>query len=404
MKIAYIIADRYISVYGLKGASIHIRETIAAFTSLGHEVFVYAASQGDANSQEIANITEIGPDTVTLDQTELDAGDMRRVKEILSLRLADRIRDHVIEVGKRQKFDFIYERYSLFSQAGVEVSAQLGVPVVMEVNSPLILEQLEYRRLVHLERAREIEKTVFQSAHRVITVSSEVRDYVLTVATEKSHTNSVCVVPNGVDCSRFHPWVLPAKLSIAPESIVVGFVGSLKQWHGLDILLEAFREAFAVMPELHLLIVGEGPMRGWIEGFREGANLTDHITLTGWVDNQRLPTIIKNMHISVAPYPKLDDFYFSPLKLFEYFAMGVPVIASDIGQISQIIEHKKTGLLCEPGNKEELVTNIHSLATNAELRRTISRSAIEVSSAHSWQDNVTSIIESVKPLINCESA
>ncbi len=82
-----------------------------------------------------------------------------------------------------------------------------------------------------------------------------------------------------------------------------------------------------------MLIVGDGPMRGWIEGFLTGTRLAERAVLTGWVPHDVLPGLVARMDIATAPYPQLNDFYFSPLKLFEYMSAGRAIVASRIGQI-----------------------------------------------------------------------
>lgn len=395
MRIAYLVADRHIPLHGRKGASVHVQETVAALISLGHDVVVYAADAGIATVGTVL----IGCEVVSVELTSMPPArgtrERRAFKEREAIQLADRLCRRVIDEGERQLFDFIYERYSLFSRAGIEAAARLGVPALVEVNSPLIEEQLEFRQLVNLDLARGIERAVFSRATCVLTVSREIRDYVLSVTTESSATRRVRVLPNGVDVERFHPGVDPAESGIPAGRVVVGFSGSLKYWHGIDILLEAFREARRGSPALHLLVVGDGPMRDWINGYRQGAGLCDWITLAGWIDNPELPAALANMDIAVAPYPQSSSFYFSPLKLYEYFAMGVPVVASAIGQIDEIVEHDKTGLLCEPGDVRGLAAGLVRLARDEPLRQRLAGHAVAIAAANTWRHNAQKILAAV---------
>jgi len=177
----------------------------------------------------------------------------------------------------------------------------------------------------------------------------------------------------------------------------VGFVGSLKPWHGIDTLLLALRDMSGEPP--HLLIVGEGPMREWIEEFVHSANMNNRVTLTGWVDNQSLPSYIQAMDIAVAPYPAMDDFYFSPLKLFEYLAMGVPVVASSLGQVNKIVKHNVNGLLCQAGDVRDLTEKLRRLADDPDLRKTMSKHAVDTAGERTWRCNAMDIIDIVTPLV-----
>jgi len=157
MNIAYIIADRHIPVFGEKGASVHVQETIASLTALGHKVTVYAARCGEQNHDS-------------------------RFKENQAIVVADRIRDAVVRDADSHGFDFIYERYSLFSKAGVEAAESLAIPALIEVNSPLVQEQLAFRKLVNLQDARAIEAHVFTHASSLLAVSDEVREYIFSIS------------------------------------------------------------------------------------------------------------------------------------------------------------------------------------------------------------------------------
>ncbi len=127
--------------------------------------------------------------------------------------------------------------------------------------------------------------------------------------------------------------------------------------------------------------------------------------LIGAVSHEEIPGLITSMDVCLAPYPSLTDFYFSPLKIFEYMACGVPVVASNIGQITEIIEDGINGFLCEPGDNEMFADKILDLKNNDFLRKQISKNAIESVVLHSWDNVVNKIIGAInlKKIVN-ESA
>ena len=73
------------------------------------------------------------------------------------------------------------------------------------------------------------------------------------------------------------------------------------------------------------------------------------MTITGAVAHEAVPRYLAEMDVGVAPYPDLPTFYFSPLKIFEYAAARVPIVASAVGQIAEILVHRKSALLHPPG-------------------------------------------------------
>lgn len=380
MRIVYVSADRGIPVFGEKGASIHIQEMMRAFASLGHDVRCVAARQGDGETR--GQIVEEIAQTV--------AGASRAEKERAAMAQADAIEAHLIELHRDWPFDLIYERYSLWSAAGVRAGRSLGVPVVTEINAPLLLEQAEYRSLVSADAAKAIEREVFQTSTALAAVSRQVADYVIGAG---ASTARVHAIGNAVDTGFFHPNTPAAKLPGVPnDAFVVGFTGSLKMWHGVDTLLEAFRQFRANEPRAHLLILGDGPKRSWIEGFVAGAGLADAVTMMGWVDHQELPPLIARMDVATAPYPKSEAHYFSPLKLYEYLAMGRPVLASDIGQISEILSNSDAAILLPPGDAKALARAMEHLSKTPLRLRSMSGHAAKEGARHDWKGNAEAVL------------
>ena len=300
------------------------------------------------------------------------------------------------ELHNNNPIDLIYERYSLFSDCGLQASKTLNVPIMLEVNSPLIEEQQRYRNIVHIEQAKRIEYALFSQVDRIATVSDEVSNYVLTKGASRQQ---ILVMPNAVDIEHFHPRVSANKQFQSENVLTIGFVGSLKAWHGIEYLMKAFQTLLSTRDNCRLLIVGDGPLRSWLEGFISGAGLEPNVCLTGWVDYDALPGIMKNMDIAVAPYPELDDFYFSPLKIFEYLAMGLPTVASSSGQIQDIIQSNENGVLVSPGDSEGLVKALSGLIDAPELRAAIGLKAREYATHRSWRNNAKQLISSM----NCDT-
>jgi glycosyltransferase involved in cell wall biosynthesis len=204
----------------------------------------------------------------------------------------------------------------------------------------------------------------------------------------------VHVIGNAVDTRHFHPSVPPARVGTIPgDAFVVGFTGSLKMWHGIDTLLEAFRRFRAAEPRAHLLICGDGPKRGWIDGFVAGAGLGRAVTLTGWVDHARLPPLIARMDVATAPYPASEEHYFSPLKLYEYLATGCPVVASDIGQTAELLAGSGAALLLPPGDAEALARAMADLAADPTRRSAMAAAAAVEGARHDWTRNARRVLD-----------
>lgn len=389
MRIAYVLADRGIPVFGSKGASVHVCEIVNAFAELGHQVTLFAVRKGQENRQLNAEIINVKANDDT-DYSNLEEEEKSRLHELYLIRLNDAIHQEILQSHSKDPFDFIYERYSLFGTAGVDVSQELNIPCIIEVNSPLVKEQQNYRALYHLKEAEQVEAKVFNEATFLSAVSNEIKSYLLS---KQIDSKKIHVVPNGVNADKFHPDVNPSKAFPIEGNTVIGFSGSLKPWHGLEVLMEAFQILTNQCSDYHLLIVGEGPLRNRIEDFSHNSGIENQVTITGWTQHDDLPGLLKLMDIAVAPYPELDNFYFSPLKLYEYMAVGKPVVASKIGQIDNLIEDGVNGLLVKPGDARTLASILQKLSNDLGLQRAIGSAAVKSVKEFTWQGNAKKVIK-----------
>ena len=175
-------------------------------------------------------------------------------------------------------FDLVYERHALFSSSAMRFARLRGLPGVLEVNAPLVEEQLAHRRLAHPARARSMAREALCAASLRVAVSHGVVDGHRAYGLDR---DDFLVCPNGVDPARF-AWDIPtARTRETRESFTIGFLGTLKPWHGLDVLLEAFGLLAVRDPAYRLLVVGDGPQRERIESFCAQAGLSGRVELTG---------------------------------------------------------------------------------------------------------------------------
>lgn len=379
MRIAYVCADPGVPVFGRKGSSVHVQEVIRAMVRHGADVTLFANRFDGEAPPDLASIAvETLPQAPKGDPAE-------REQRLLAgnLELSDRLR-------ARGPFDLVYERYSLWSHAAMEHAAASGVPGVLEVNAPLIEEQANHRDLVDRPAAEDVARRVFSAASVIAAVSEPVRAY---VESYPATSGKVMVVPNGVNPERFPEEIDPAILP-EPGTFVVGFVGTLKRWHGLPVLVDAFERLHTMDSGMRLLIVGDGNERDALEADVAARGLQQSVTFTGAVAPADVPAYLASMDAGVAPYPDLQDFYFSPLKVFEYMAAGLPVVASDIGQMTDAITHRVTGMLCAPGDATALADALGELRVDHDLRLSMGKAARStVLKQHTWDGVVSQVLD-----------
>jgi len=158
-------------------------------------------------------------------------------------------------------------------------------------------------------------------------------------------------------------------------TFTVGFVGTLKPWHGLSVLIEAYALVLERSPNARLLIVGDGTEKEKLRADLFSRNLLDKAHFTGTVAHTDVPGLLVSMDVAVAPYPNLADFYFSPLKVYEYMAAGRPVVASNIGQLRKLINHDVNGWLVPAGDPTALAHALVRLRNEPLLRARLGQAA-----------------------------
>jgi glycosyltransferase involved in cell wall biosynthesis len=369
MNVAYVCADPGVPVFGRKGASVHVREVLKALQQRGANLTLFARRTGGDPPPGLEQIRLVQLPPVKTD-----------IEQERELRLLASNDDLAGALASASPFDLIYERHSLWSHAAMELARERNIPGFLEINAPLIEEQATYRSLFNPDLARDSAARAICAAAAVGAVSEAVAEYARDLA--PGHVG-IHVVPNGVDTGRFHPDVSPA-LPAQPGITTVGFIGTLKPWHGIETLVEAAALASRKAP-IRLLIVGDGPQRATIESMAGQLGISGFTVFTGAIDQELIPSYLASMDIAAAPYPALDRFYFSPLKLYEYMASARAIVASRIGQIETTIEHGGTGLLVPPGDAAALADTIVDLARNRAQRLALGHAARRQAIArHTW--------------------
>ena len=288
----------------------------------------------------------------------------------------DEVRKRLAEIGP---VDLVYERFSLGSVAAMEHARATGAVGVLEMNGPRVEKAAARGVLADPDHAQAAAARAVEAATAVAAVSEEVAAY----ARAKFPAARVETIPNGVDPERFPAALLEAR-EAALRPFTVGFVGTFKPHHGLETLVEAFTSVRSTQPEARLMLVGDGRARGSMAERLGEAGLTAAADFTGAVPPSRVPDLLAQMDVGVAPYPARRS-YVSPLKVFEYLAAGLPVVASGVDQLAGLIRDGETGVLFEPENVAALADALEHLAVDRERRATLGRAGrAAVLAHHTW--------------------
>ncbi|MDP8256839.1 MAG: glycosyltransferase family 4 protein [Candidatus Alcyoniella australis] len=305
-----------------------------------------------------------------------------------------------LDVAARNRIGFVYQRHSMLAFSGAAVARCLGVPLFLEVNSPLSL--LEKGVAGRMLLVRFFETTAFALAQRIGVVSDMARE-LLMQADPRVKAADVLANPNGVDARMFAPEAARPGLrhehGIAQDAFVVGFSGAFSFWHGIETLIEAFCDFAAERPGARLAMLGSGGERAKYEAKLDERGMLDRATFFGVVPFEQVPSHLACCDALVSPQVPFigKTFHGSPIKLFEYMAMGKPVVASDIGQLAQVVRHEHSGLLFEPGNAGQLARCFQRLYNDPQLARRLGANARqEVLQYYTWERNARRIIEALR--------
>lgn len=303
-------------------------------------------------------------------------------------------------VEDESDFDFIYQRYSRFNWTGVALSLAKGIPLALEYNGSEVWISKRWDPVGQLWLLKRFERLNQRAADFIFVVSEVERRNLIAAGVDEA---KIIVNPNGVDPEVFRPGCggneIRSRLGIA-DRVVIGFLGTFGPWHGAPILAEA-ASRMSKSTRCHFLFIGDGDERPVSEEIIERGGVS--ATFAGRIPHHEAPAYLDACDILASSHvPSKDgtEFFGSPTKLFEYLSSARPVVASRLGQIADVIEDEKNGLLVEPGNVRELAEAIERLAMNESLRNRLGESGRQtVIEKFTWQQNAARVFDAMEKLL-----
>lgn len=378
MRITVLCSDLGVRVPGTKGASLHLEAVIRGFLAAGDQL-------------QVIGVAGHGPPPPGVDAVLLPhPGRAEGLKQALNkLAFADALSQQAAERVAAFCPEVVYERLALFGNVGMTLAAAGGATHVVEINALLTQEEAAWRSLHLADEAVRRERAVIAGADLRVAVSEEVAAAVWKI---EPHASTV-VVPNGVDVDLFGK--LPtrasarAQLGVPPGAFAMCFTGTIRPWHGLDVALRAL----AHLPQHYMLVVaGDGEIRGELEALAREMNVAERVRWLGHVSHDRVPAVLAACDVALAPYPPLEHFAFSPLKLYEYLAAGVPVVASDLGQIRHVLSDGRFGGLVTPGDIHALVKAVLDVGNDGATARAAAEAGRDYALAHhGWNRRIEAL-------------
>ncbi len=381
------------------GQAVHIEEMIEALRSEGHEVRVVAPGGSVATIGATSNLSRGGQMGGGVDWVRrLKAILPKAIYELMELAYSLVAYRKLLVAAREFRPDVIYERYNLFLLAGILVKRRLGLPLLLEVNSPLVLERSRHGGgLAMVRLALWAEGTAWRGADKVLPVTRVLAGYVQAYGVP---VDRIEVIPNGINRAHFAhaPGPQEAKARLGMQGrLVLGFTGFVRDWHGVDRIVEWMSTAQAPK-NIHLLVVGDGPVREALEQQALCLGLADRVTFTGVIHRDQVPAHVAAF--DVALQPAVTE-YASPLKLMEYLVLGKAVVAPRTPNLLEILTDELNALMFDEvisGSFEHALTRI---CTSSELRAKLSQGAFDTIERLNltWLGNAKRVITQARSLV-----
>ncbi|MCA9247645.1 MAG: glycosyltransferase family 4 protein [Planctomycetales bacterium] len=396
------------------GSAIHGREFARGAAQLGHEIRTFPDIKPRANGA--AKHRSLNPAKRPGRRQQLKSA-WRRTKRALrrtnpyvselvswgegvsgSFRQRRLLREIVAEFRP----DVVVLRPAPFYDGVQWICKEFGLPCVLELNCLVAAEKTIFNRQSAASfLTRWWEQRTIRRADAAFGVTKQVKQAIdQYLDASRSRT-----IANGVDTDTFNPERIDStglRRDLGLEGkTVLGVIGSYKPWHGLETTIELIEKLTQHDSKYHLLIIGQGPMYEPIGRAIRERNLDSYVTRLGQITHDQVPQHLGLFDFAVMTYADTPGFYMSPLKMYEYLAMGIPVVTSDVGDLRETIEDGVTGLLVHPPTAENFATAILEIEKSPERLASIRANARKLAVEKlSWRQNAAAVLELCRQAID----
>ncbi len=390
MKILYYSPHPHLNLSDPAGYGTHMREMIKAFRAMGHEVKVVVMGGTEPRTEAAAPKPSMFK---SLAKRFIPTRRWQTLKDKQLIEFDDDAYDQLVEEIKDFQPDMVYERGNYMQVSGVNAANRQKVMHFLEMNSPYVEEKLDLEGESNmLDVARQKEAWQLSKSNHVVVVSSSLKEYF--IHEHKVFGGKVSVLPNAIDPEKVNPSadkIAAVKQQYGMEGkTVLGWVGSIQPWHGVETLIDAFAKLAAKEKDTHLLIVGSGETIAEMQEKAASKACSDRIHFTGYIPHKDVFAHIGAMDICILPNTK---WYCSPIKIFEYGIMEKAIIASNHAAVLDVMNPGKDGLVIDP-TEEALVEAMENLVQNPELQKKLAMTfAKKVRLDHTWEANAKRVID-----------
>lgn len=389
MKILYFSPHPNLGLNISSGPGTHMREVIGGFRDAGHQVETLIMGGEEELQTESASSAKKGLKEKV--KPFIPAYLWQSMKDSRLIKFDGHVKAMLLKKVVEFQPDLIYERGYYMMTSGVQVAQATKTEHFLEMNAPYPEEKIDMEgKSVFDITAIEREKYQVDSTDHLVVVSSALKEYYINkcgIPEEK-----VLVTPNAINTSIIpeeNP-SLKQELFGNTETLIVGFVGSIFPYHGVDLLIKAF--AKWNYSNSKLLVVGDGATLEDLKNLTVELGIDNRVVFTGSLPHSQAIDHIQAMDITVMAK---SNWYGSPVKIFEYGALGKVVIAPNNVPVRDVMDNGVHGLLIE--GEDELLDAFNKLGTNQKLRSRLARNwEEEVLAEHTWKKVTESILSCSK--------
>lgn len=399
MKILYYSAHPNLSLNGNGGYATHMREMIQAFEELGHIVIpvIHGRLPKTKNSVALKPKKNLTLGLKDIIKNALPGKLWRTIKDI-NLIIEDRAAAKKLDaVVKEIQPDLIYERVAMLQPGGLRVALKYGIKHILEINAPTVSETYgqESAKSFLRSTATSLEKWQLQNTNLIVSVSTALVDYY----NKKFDSLAPYVItPNAVNpeylsnMSSQGTSEIIAKYGLS-NKIVIGFLGTFFSWHRIDMLIKVFSE-LNIDDKCRLLLVGSSKdikLQSSLSDLARDLN-GEAIIFAGRVPHNQVYNYINAMDICVSPN---NEWYMSPIKIFEYGAVGKAIIAPNTPPVNEVYTNNENAIIIEP-KENELKNALIKLVQESEFRERLGAKAkLSILKNHTWKANAESVLKNI---------
>lgn len=311
----------------------------------------------------------------------------RQKIKIAARRCQTNIKNKAIEIGKKEKFDFIFtifHPFHLVPKAAVEAAKELEIPSIIKIDDAVYQKTSGIKSI-----QRKIEKMINGKTLRTATKILVSNEYTKKIVIQEYGVKikNISIIPNGVDLTLFNT------TKKNPKKIV--FSGAMYYHRGLDVLLEAIPDVVKKIPDIKFVLLGSGNEMDKLKKIVKDKKLEKSVEFTGWVNRNEIPKNISDAVIGIGPL-RLTDVtkHALPIKVLEYMASSLAIISIEGTLPSDILKNGENGFFIK--NSNELSQKIIELSQNNELCKKMGNNSKEMVIKFDWNNIINSIISEYK--------